>query len=394
MDRERTAQGRTFELRGSKSVRRPDDSPPILFPFPNCWLCLDSNMETNQLMPLRPEAPTNRGEGPLFVVGMWRSGTSLLYALLNQHPDIGLMYEDDLMLLRAMFPGGKAKRDWVTRWEFWNSAPSRHKLQLTGWGESRPSLKAALEFCYRHSGTAIWGAKSPNYYDCMTAMADIFPQARFLIIWRDLPSICSSVIRAGNKPSWFSRTGMIHRTIMGYREMKRERDRITEAGHAVLEIHYRDLVSDPETTMKRICAFLRIPFTPEMCSLRKADRSAIFEHSHHEMVNGAKIVSSRQRPDVLSPAIKNKIARYTNLWTQSSPDQWPHYQVTEAEARKPGLLERSGDGLIYRILRAYDSAIRLLYCYAPIRLLQGYRSLKSQLQAAKSRVADSETVLP
>jgi len=25
--------------------------------------------------------------GPLFVVGMWRSGTSLLYALLNQHKE-------------------------------------------------------------------------------------------------------------------------------------------------------------------------------------------------------------------------------------------------------------------------------------------------------------------
>jgi hypothetical protein len=31
--------------------------------------------------------------GPLFVLGMWRSGTSLLYALLNQHPQIALMYE-------------------------------------------------------------------------------------------------------------------------------------------------------------------------------------------------------------------------------------------------------------------------------------------------------------
>ena len=41
--------------------------------------------------------------GPLFVVGMWRSGTSLLYALLNQHPQIGLMYESDMLTLAPLF---------------------------------------------------------------------------------------------------------------------------------------------------------------------------------------------------------------------------------------------------------------------------------------------------
>ena len=39
--------------------------------------------------------------GPLFVVGMWRSGTSLFYALFNQHPQIGLMYESDMLTLGA-----------------------------------------------------------------------------------------------------------------------------------------------------------------------------------------------------------------------------------------------------------------------------------------------------
>ncbi|MCU1303513.1 MAG: Sulfotransferase family, partial [Candidatus Sulfotelmatobacter sp.] len=34
--------------------------------------------------------------GPIFVVGIWRSGTSLLYTLMNQHPQIALTYESDL----------------------------------------------------------------------------------------------------------------------------------------------------------------------------------------------------------------------------------------------------------------------------------------------------------
>jgi hypothetical protein len=327
--------------------------------------------------------------GPLFVVGMWRSGTSLLYALLNQHPDVSLMYEDDLFLLHPMFLRGKAKRDWVARWEFWNNAPSRHKLELSGWGPSRPTIKAVLEFCYQRSGTAIWGAKSPNYYDCMTGLAEIFPNARFIIIWRDLPAICNSIIRAANKPSWFTRAGMMHRTLLGYHQMKLQRDGLLDRGKQVHEIHYRDLVSDSEGTMKGICEFLQLPFATEMCSLKEADRSAVFEHDHHEMVNSSEIVSKRERPDVLPVAVKNKIARYTRLWSDAYAGQWPAYPAQGSAGKKPGTLERMADALIYRGLRIYDLGITLLYCYGPLKLLQGYRSMKSQLESAKSRVADS-----
>src|SRR5579863_7407788 len=66
--------------------------------------------------------------GPLFVSGVWRSGTSLLYALLNQHPDIRLFYEGDLPVLWPMFHVGYSRKNWLERWEYWNAAVSRHGL--------------------------------------------------------------------------------------------------------------------------------------------------------------------------------------------------------------------------------------------------------------------------
>src|SRR5579864_857374 len=102
-------------------------------------------------------------KGPLFVVGMWRSGTSLLYALLNQHPQIALMYEGDLPLLWPLFLGGKAKSDWAERWEFWNSALSRHQLQRGKLSGKVDGVRAATELAYReYSSGAIWGCKSPT----------------------------------------------------------------------------------------------------------------------------------------------------------------------------------------------------------------------------------------
>ena len=52
---------------------------------------------------LDPYRSSTAESGPLFVIGMWRSGTSLLYSLLNQHPQIALLYEGDLPLLRPLF---------------------------------------------------------------------------------------------------------------------------------------------------------------------------------------------------------------------------------------------------------------------------------------------------
>src|SRR5258707_13051817 len=83
-------------------------------------LCLTEERPTGPASVLRP--------GPLFVGGMWRSGTSLLYALLNQHSQISLMYEAELPVLRPLFMLRGGKSDWTKRWNFWNSALDRHQI--------------------------------------------------------------------------------------------------------------------------------------------------------------------------------------------------------------------------------------------------------------------------
>ena len=61
--------------------------------------------------------------GPLFVIGIWRSGTSLLYALLNKHPQISLLYEGDLYCLRPLFWIPRAASSWLARWDLWKRGP-------------------------------------------------------------------------------------------------------------------------------------------------------------------------------------------------------------------------------------------------------------------------------
>src|SRR5579863_9957208 len=176
----------------------------------------------------REDMPMERSsKGPLFVVGMWRSGTSLFYALLNQHPQIALLYEGDLPLLWPLFLGHGAKTDWLERWEFWNSGPSRHEIDLGSLPRKVSTLQEACHLAWNHyAGLAIGGCKSPNYFDMLPRLAREFPDARFIVIWRNPIDICRSITRATDGDAFFAKRGMILRALHGCHELKRGVDEL------------------------------------------------------------------------------------------------------------------------------------------------------------------------
>jgi hypothetical protein len=333
--------------------------------------------------------------GPLFVVGMWRSGTSLLYALLNQHSQIALMYEAELPVLRPLFLMHGGKSDWPERWNFWNDALSRHQIsadEIRGPVDDLPSAVRAVYGQYAlRKGATIWGGKSPNFYDFLPRLSQDFPQARFIVIWRDPADICRSILRAASKDTWFSKAGIPHRALFGLHRMKQECDLLISQGVAIHQINYEDLIHQPADVMHGICEFLAIPFEARMTSLEGADRSAIYEGEHHEGVKSEKIVGKKSRPEVLPAGLKRKIERYTCYWRKLYGNAWPPAaaDLQEEQVQTPGVLERATDQLLFRALRILDSAVVLIYCFAPIAWLQKYRAVKAQPLAAAAAARQS-----
>ncbi len=323
--------------------------------------------------------------GPVFVVGLWRSGTSLLYTLLNQHPQIALTYEGDLFLLRSLFRGG-SNRDWLERWEFWNSALSRHQIDTAVLPAEVAGYPAAARLVWKqYAGDALYGDKSPNYYDSMQSLSRAFPGARFIVIWRDLSDTCRSIVRAARGSSFFAKRGITHRALLGNRRMKRECDALLRQGVPLHQIQYEELIDSPETVMRGICWFLQIPFDARMSSLAEADVSAIFDAPQHAGVKtGArtgKIGVTQPHAEALSPELREKIARYRTLWRKQSGGAWPVYPRTGSAASPPGLIERIRDEVVYRGLRALDRFTAFVYCHAPIGWLRNYRDAKAPLPA-------------
>ena len=103
---------------------------------------------------------------PVFVVGFFRSGTSLLYSLLNQHPQVALMYECNIWDFPEMFSSMRFRGNWLERQEFVNQALSRHRLILRGSLRGLESVKTPQDLYRTFSkgkGAALYGEKSPVY---------------------------------------------------------------------------------------------------------------------------------------------------------------------------------------------------------------------------------------
>jgi hypothetical protein len=335
-------------------------------------------------------------QGPLFVVGMWRSGTSLLYALLNQHPQIGLMYESDFPLLSPLFVVPRKSSFWIPKVDSWNGALTRHKIDAAAIPEDTVGLpnafRAVAEQYASKKGATIWGCKSPNYYDCMNQLAAWFPDAKFIVIWRDPADVCRSIVRAAKKSPWFARPGMDLRALLGCRRMKQEADELVRRGAAIHQLQYDDLVRDPVNTLTAICDFIGIPFDPKMNSLEDADRSAIYNGDHHSMVKSAAIVANRERPEVLSPELKNKVERYVVFWREQYGGMWPANAAVSDGTKPASLSERTRDRVRHRLLRSFDLMVPVLYSLVPIRVWQRYRQVKSRYQQVAAKPREGEVV--
>ncbi len=216
--------------------------------------------------------------GPIFVVGMPRSGTKLLRSLIAQHPDIGISEIESHFIpyMIATFGDSPNFADRGFRRDFCAA------LQKTGFGwfqsqrgfgisdeifANNPQSWAALfEAVFRYflqleaGNTKIWGDKTPGYVRHIPLLKKIFPEARIIHIIRHPLDYSLSVRNAWHK-------SMRRAAARWFQTMDRVMKEKADFGSDYMEVCYEDLLRDPESTMKEICAFLGLNYHEAMVRL-------------------------------------------------------------------------------------------------------------------------------
>jgi LPS sulfotransferase NodH len=192
---------------------------------------------------------------PVFIVGLPRSGSTLLERIVSAHPRIRSVGEC------AAIPDAVKS---LATWSDYLDGPSfdidpaalraAYLERIPLWGEPRvPALrwvdKQLLNFCY------------------IPLIARAFPQAKFLHIRRYPLAALYGIYRQRFPGTWQFAYNLteIARFYAGYRELMRQWDAVCEAG-VILEIEYERLVREFDPTVRQVLDFIGVEFDPACLS--------------------------------------------------------------------------------------------------------------------------------
>ena len=320
---------------------------------------------------------------PVFVVGALRSGTSLLYSLLNQHSQVALMYEADIWNFPAFLSGPRFRGSWLARQEFFNQVLSRHRLIF---GDSTRGLEEVRkpEDLYRvfsrGKSASLWGEKSPLYGTHLRRLARHYPNASFILIWRNPVETYRSIVLAGRKSLFFRQRGMLSRLIYYQEEMVRQAVELKSTNARVCHVDYDELVSDPKKVCSRLCDFLEINFDEKMLDLAGADLSAVHRAPQHDHLRSGKIERRQLSEKLLNESAVRKLHRFQNRWRRLSGQQLPP-PPEPRETTEPRTMDLLYHRMLGSALNKFDSIKRVLFEFLPLNWLKTYRLVKTACSA-------------
>ncbi|HKJ36685.1 MAG TPA: sulfotransferase [Solirubrobacterales bacterium] len=215
-----------------------------------------------------------------FVVGVNRSGTTLLRLMLDSHPEMTIPPETHFVpeMIRL------ARRDNTTRKRLVRAATDHprwgdfgldegvllERLQAVKPLDPAGALRAFYDLYAEKEGKPRWGDKTPRYMRAMPRIERALPEARFIHLIRDGRDVAlSQAERAldGEAPELAEVAERWRRRIETARVHSADLDHY-------LEVRYEDLVGTPDRTLRGICDFIELPYDDAMLSYheRAAER--------------------------------------------------------------------------------------------------------------------------
>ncbi len=203
-----------------------------------------------------------------FIVGVGRSGTTMLRLMLDAHPALTIPPETHFVpdLIDAIEGGATPEQavEVMTAVRQWGDLHTEPAEVLERWRrldrfEAGPALRAFYEIFPERMNKPRYGEKTPAYVKSMIKIESVLPEARFIHVIRDGRDVALSRWKRtlGDKqPAPASRVAGTWA-----RRIRRAQRHGRKVRHYI-ELRYEDLVTDTEPSLRRICEYLELDWDP------------------------------------------------------------------------------------------------------------------------------------
>lgn len=233
------------------------------------------------------------GEAPIFVVGVPRSGTTLLAAMLSAHSRLDCGPESRFFPAHRDLPPSRKRgllepSDWPAGATDFvcgltNQGHRVHELfglereAVQGWLEQcKPSVSAMLESLTAQraarNGKTRWVEKTPWHLLALPLIRRSWPSAPIVRIVRDPRDVALSLSRV----PFFG--GSLVSNLVHVDNYDRDSRAFLSRDSLSFTLRYEDLVTDPVGQLQRLCDLLGEDYQPGMIDSRQANGGVAAEH--------------------------------------------------------------------------------------------------------------------
>lgn len=220
--------------------------------------------------------------GPVFIVGMNGSGTTMLADCLGNHPELYIFTRETRILphyIKNLHLYGSLENienryqlaiELGKCYPFWR-VNNQKPVVLKKNDLTEPGFAAVVDKLFKFfalkQNKKRWGEKTPMYLQHVKLLSDTFPSAKFVHIYRDPRDVARSFQRRFNKNPFH--------TVYRWKKIisSGRRQGVSIEPQRFFEVGYEALTQEPTKWMKQICDFLCLEYSDAMLksSMREMD---------------------------------------------------------------------------------------------------------------------------
>jgi Sulfotransferase family len=212
---------------------------------------------------------------PLIVLGVRRSGTTLLRVMLDRSSQLAVPDESYFIpQLAERHRGGVDVEDFVEdlrripTLREWEVDPGKVRERLRPGMPVGEAVGAVFATYAADRGKARWGDKTPMYMQYLPLLERLFPDALYVHLVRDGRDAAASYLQMPSgivTESWGHPTSAAGFGCQWGTEVKAARALGRRVGPARYhELRYEQLVESPEDVLEAVCSFAALPWEPDM----------------------------------------------------------------------------------------------------------------------------------